>query len=185
MNLSFRNLYESVPEDYPSTVAFQYKGNDSKESTVLSEWEAFVTALCNAGFMITASWPLARKYESSIELAESRGIPITVVIRKRPADAQQTTRRSFVAAVKRELPVIVDDLQKKVSLMDLRSSVIGQALNIYSRYSKVLDADGTVMKPQMASRIIEQELDTILTSLYKADIKERDMKEESTDGRES
>ena len=185
MNLSFRNLYESVTEDYPSTVAFQYKRNDSKESTVLSEWEAFVTALCNAGFMITASWPLARKYESSIELAESRGIPITVVIRKRPVDALQTTRRSFVAAVKRELPVIVDDLQKKVSLMDIRSSVIGQALNIYSRYSKVLDADGTVMKPQIASRIIEQELDTILTSLYKADIKERDMKEESIDGRES
>ena len=41
------------------------------------------------------------------------------------------------------------------------------------------------MKPQMASRIIEQELDTILTSLYKADIKERDMKEESINGRES
>ena len=107
------------------------------------------------------------------------------MIRKRPVDALQTTRRSFVAAVKRELPVIVDDLQKKVSLMDIRSSVIGQALNIYSRYSKVLDADGTVMKPQIASRIIEQELDTILTSLYKADIKERDMKEESIDGRES
>ena len=90
-----------------------------------------------------------------------------------------------MAAVKRELPAIVDDLQKKVSLMDLRASIIGQALNIYSRYSKVLDADGTVMKPQMASRIIEQELDTILTSLYKVDIKERDMKEESTNGRES
>lgn len=182
MNIAFKNLYESVTEDYPSTVAFQYKGNDAKDGAQPSEWEAFVTAICNAGFMITASWPLARKYEDSVALAESRGIPITVVIRKRPVEASQTTRRSFVAAVKRELPVIVEGLREKVSVMDLRASVIGQALNIYSRYSKVLDADGTMMRPQMASRIIEQELDTIVASLYQADIRESNMKEENTNG---
>lgn len=183
MNIAFKNMYESVTANYPSTVAFQYKGNDAKDLTLQSEWEAFVTAICNAGFMITASWPLARKYEDTIELAELRGIPITVVIRRRPEDAQQTTRRFFVAAVKRELPSIVEALYQAVSLMDLRASVIGQALNIYSRYSKVLDADGTVMRPHMASRIIEQELDTILASLYKAN--ESNAKEEETNGGES
>ena len=180
MNIAFKNMYESVTANYPSTVAFQYKGNDAKDLTLQSEWEAFVTAICNAGFMITASWPLARKYEDTIELAELRGIPITVVIRRRPEDAQQTTRRFFVAAVKRELPSIVEALYQAVSLMDLRASVIGQALNIYSRYSKVLDADGTVMRPHMASRIIEQELDTILASLYKAN--ESNAKEENSNG---
>ena len=182
MNIAFKNLYESVTDSYPSTVAFQYKGNDANNSAQPSEWEAFVTAICNAGFTITASWPLARKYEDSIELAESRGIPITVVIRRRPEDAQQTTRRFFVAAVKRELPAIVEGLQHKVDLMDLRASVIGQALNIYSRYGKVLDADGTIMRPQMASRIIEQELDTIMALLYRADIRESNTKEEKTNG---
>lgn len=167
MNIAFKNLYESVTDNYPSTVAFQYNGNDVKDSSVQSEWEAFVTAICNAGFMITASWPLARKYEESIELAEARGIPITVVIRRRPKDAPQITRRFFVSAVKRELPAIVEDLNQKVDLMDLRVSVIGQAWNIYSRYSKVLDADGTTMRPQMASRIIEQELDTVIASIYR------------------
>lgn len=185
MNLAFKCLYESVTDEYPSTVAYQYKGNDAKESALPSEWEAFVTAVYNAGFMITASWPLARKYEDTIELAEERGIPITVVIRKRPSDAQQTTRRFFVAAVKRELPSIVKNLQDKVTLMDLRASVIGRALNIYSRYGKVLDADGTVMKPQMASRIIEQELDTIIASLYGVKNRESNSKEEDTNGRES
>jgi putative DNA methylase len=180
MNIAFKNMYESVTDNYPSTVAFQYKGNDAKDLTLQSEWEAFVTAICNAGFMITASWPLARKYEDTIELAESRGIPITVVIRRRPEDAQQTTRRFFVAAVKRELPSIVETIYHTVSLMDLRASVIGQALNIYSRYSKVLDADGTVMRPHMASRIIEQELNTILASLYKAN--ESNAKEENSNG---
>ena len=182
MNIAFKNIYESVTVDYPSTVAFQYKGNDANESSQLSEWETFVTAICNAGFMITASWPLARRYEETVELAESRGIPITVVIRKRPEDAPQTTRRFFVAAVKRELPMIVERLSRSVPLMDLRASVIGQALNIYSKHSKVLDADGTAMRPQSASRIIEQELDTIINSFYNDSISDRNMKEDISNG---
>ena len=172
LNLAFKNLYASASEDYPSTVAFQYKVGASA-----GEWEAFVTAICNAGFVITASWPLACKYEESIELAQSRGIAITVVIRKRPQDAPQTTRRAFVAAVKRELPVIVEHIRYRVGIMELRASIIGQALQIYSRYAKVLDADGTTMQPEMASRIIEQELDTILASVYEAG----QAKEEETD----
>ena len=177
MSLAMKNLYKSVTEDYPSTVAFQYKGNDAKPDGSISEWEAFVTAVSNAGFNFTASWPLGRKYESSIELAESRGIPITVVLRKQQADAPQTTRRNFVAAVKREVPVIVDDLRGKVDLMDLRPSVIGKALNIYTRFSKVLDADGTAMRPHMASRIIEQEIDTILADVYRLEENKREGEE--------
>jgi len=166
LHIALKNLFESASEEYPSTVAFQYKGNNATDKEENTEWEAFITAICRAGFTITASWPIGRKYESSIELAESRGIPITVVICKRPKDAPQTTRRFFVAAVKRELPAIVETMRGVVGMMDLRASVIGQALNIFTRNSKVLDADGTVMKVRVASRIIEQELDTILSSIY-------------------
>ena len=182
ISLAMKNLYESVTEDYPSTVSFQYKGNDSKADGSISEWESFVSSVSNAGFTFTASWPLGRKYDNSIELAESKGIPITVVLRKRQADAHQTTRRNFVSALKRELPVIVDDLRGKVNLMDLRPSVIGQALSIFTRYSKVLDADGSVMRPHMASRIIEQEIDTMLASLYGVNITESNTKEKKTNG---
>ncbi len=166
LGLAMKNLYESVTEEYPSAVAFQYKGNDTKADGSISEWETFVEAVCNAGFVITASWPLGRKYEATIELAESRGIPITVVLRKRQVDAPQTTRRNFVIALKRELPVIVGNLGNMVDIMDLRPSVIGQALNIFSRYSKVFDADGTLMRPLVASRIIEQAIDAILLPMY-------------------
>lgn len=178
LKLVFSNLYESAGENYPSSVTFIYKGNDDSSKDSLTEWESFVTAICSAGFIITASWPLARKYESSIKLAESRGIPITVVIRKRPDDAPHTTRRFFVSAIKRELPCIIEGLKKNVDVMDLRASAVGQALNIYSRYSKILDADGSVMRPQMASRIIEQELDTLLGSIYE----ENDGKEGNHNG---
>lgn len=166
IGLAMRSACESVTESCPSTVAFRYGSGDGKADGPVSEWETFVTAVCEAGFMITASWPLGRKYSEGVERSESKDIPITVVIRKRPADAPQTTRRFFVAAVKRELPEIVRELNRKVGLVDLRASAVGRALEIYSRHSRVLDADGAVMSPWTAARIIEQELDTILNVLY-------------------
>ena len=107
------------------------------------------------------------------------------MLRKRQQDSPQTTRRNFVAAVKRELPAIVQNLSGVVDKMDLRPSVIGQALNFFTRYSKVLDADGTVMQPYMASRIIEQEIDTVLAFLYKSDEIEHQGEEDNDHGRES
>lgn len=182
LSLAMKYLYESATEEYPSTVAFQYRGNDMKPDGSVSEWETFVTAVSSAGFTFTSSWPVGRRYEKDIALAEARGIPITVVLRKRPADAPIATRRSFVASVKRELPHIVENLQSKVDLMDLRPSIIGQALNLYTRFGKVLDADGTAMRPCMASRIIEQEIDTLLADLYRLDETRSTREEETTNG---
>lgn len=181
---AMKNLYVSASADYPSLVGFIYKGNNSSDNEELSEWEYFIGAVCNAGFSVTASWPLGRKYEESIELAESRGIPVTVVLRKNEEGSSQITRRSFVAAVKREVPKLIEEICSKVGIMDLRASVIGQALNIYTRNKQVLDADGSSMKPHMASRIIEQEIDTLISAYYEEASKA--VSEEETDhGRES
>ena len=182
--VAMKNLYVSASADYPSLVGFIYKGNNSSDNEELSEWEYFIDAVCNAGFSVTASWHLGRKYEESIELAESRGIPVTVVLRKKEEDSSQITRRSFVAAVKREVPTLIEETSSKVGIMDLRASVVGQALNIYTRNKQVLDADGSSMKPHMASRIIEQEIDTLISAYYEETSKA--VSEEETDhGRES
>lgn len=182
--VAMKNLYVSASADFPSLVGFIYKGNNSSDNEELSEWEYFIDAVCNAGFSVTASWPLGRKYEESIELAESRGIPVTVVLRKKEEDSSQITRRSFVAAVKREVPTLIEETSSKVGIMDLRASVVGQALNIYTRNKQVLDADGSSMKPHMASRIIEQEIDTLISAYYEEASKA--VSEEETDhGRES
>lgn len=182
--VAMKNLYVSASADYPSLVGFIYKGNNSSDNEELSEWEYFIEAVCNAGFSVTASWPLGRKYEESTELAESRGIPVTVVLRKKEENSLQITRRSFVAAVKREVPKLIEEISSKVGIMDLRPSVIGQALNIYTRNKQVLDADGSSMKPHMASRIIEQEIDTLISAYYEEASKA--VSEEETDhGRES
>ena len=166
MKAAFQNLYRSSTDEYPSTIGYIYKRRSTLDQEELSEWEGFVSAVCNAGFSITASWPLGRKYDGPVELSEARGIPITIVLRKKDDDGRQITRRQFVASVKREIPSLLEELSHQVNVMDLRPSLIGRALNIYTRNQFVIDADGSKMKPHMASRIIEQEIDTHIAEYY-------------------
>ena len=167
MKLAINNLYSSASTIYPSVIGFMYKGFDAL-NTKVSEWELFVTALYEAGFSITASWPLFGKRTGSIpNSCKNDLLPIMVVVRKNEIKEPSITRRLFVSAVKREVPQIVEEMSKNVYPNELRPAIIGRALNIFTRYSSVIDADGSKMKPYIASRIIEQEIDTHIENCIK------------------
>lgn len=85
---------------------------------------------------------------------------IVLVCRKRPQDAPQTTRRNFVAELKRELRPALQKLQRSnIAPVDLAQSAIGPGMGVYSKYARVLEADGTDMTVRGALQIINQELD--------------------------
>lgn len=71
--------------------------------------------LIRAGYQITGTWPMRTEMEARAlgrvgtnALASS----IVLVCRPRPDDAPLTTRRDFLAALKRELPAALRDLQR-------------------------------------------------------------------------
>lgn len=77
-----------------------------------------------------------------------------------PADAPQATRRSLIAELKRELRPALKKLQESnIAPVDLAQSAIGPGMGVYSRYARVLEADGTPMTVRSALQIINQELD--------------------------
>ena len=85
---------------------------------------------------------------------------IVLVCRKRGADAPMCTRRDFINALKRELKPALQKLQaSNIAPVDMAQSAIGPGMGVYSRYSKVLEADGTPMSVRSALQIINQELD--------------------------
>ena len=180
LSLAFKNMAECMTEEYPSTVSYIYKRESINDVNALSEWEVFITAIHNANLSITAAWPLGKKPEENIALSESRGIPVTVVLRKKADDAPTITRRAFVTNVKREVPLIVEEMQRTCAVEELRVSVIGRALDIYMRNKQVLDASGEEMEPYMAVRIIEQEIDMVLQPVYEAVKIKNSNKEENT-----
>ena len=111
----------------------------------------------------TGTWPM--KTEMSVRAVamstNALASSIVLVCRKRPADAPTGTRRDFVSTLKRELrPALVELQRSNIAPVDLAQAAIGPGMGVYSRFARVLDADGTPMSVRSALQIINQELDS-------------------------
>lgn len=87
---------------------------------------------------------------------------IVLVCRPRSANAPIATRREFVAALKAELPTALANLQRtNIAPVDLAQAAIGPGMAIFTRYSKVLDAEGKALLVREALALINQTLDEV------------------------
>jgi putative DNA methylase len=88
---------------------------------------------------------------------------IVLVCRPRAANAPTATRREFVAALKAELPQALAHLQAgNIAPVDLAQASIGPGMAVYTRYAKVLDAEGKPLSVRTALALINQTLDEAL-----------------------
>ena len=88
---------------------------------------------------------------------------IVWVCRQRASNAPIATRRDFVSARKEELPKALTHLQSSnIAPVDLAQATIGPGMAIYTRYSKVLDAQGQPLSVRDALALINQTLDESL-----------------------
>jgi putative DNA methylase len=88
---------------------------------------------------------------------------IVLVCRPRAADAPTATRREFVATLKAELPRALANLQRgNIAPVDLAQAAIGPGMGVYTRYAKVLDAEGNALSVREALAMINQMLDEAL-----------------------
>jgi putative DNA methylase len=88
---------------------------------------------------------------------------IVLALRPRPDSAFQTDRRQFVEALKAELPAALKDLQQgAIAPVDLPQAAIGPGMAVFSRYSAVLEPDGSKMSVRSALARINEILDQVL-----------------------
>ena len=74
------------------------------------------------------------------------------------------TRRTFLAELRRELrPALTRMQTSNIAPVDLAQASIGPGMAVYSRYAKVLEADGSELSIRKALQIINQELDAYFT----------------------
>ncbi len=141
--------------------AFKQSETDSKDATTSTGWETFLEAVIRSGFLLSGTWPVRTEQSAALKskmnaLASS----IVLVCRKRDAAAPITTRREFVAALKQELPVALRRMQEgNVAPVDLAQSAIGPGIAVFTRYSKVVGADGSPVSVREALALINQVLD--------------------------
>ena len=158
-----KQMYQYAREDIPVTIYYAYKQSDSDDSgTASSGWETMLSAVVNAGFAITGTWPMRteRSVRTIAQGTNALASSIILVCRKRPEDAPQTTRRNLVNQLRRELRPALKQLQESnIAPVDLAQSAIGPGMGVFSRYRRVLEADGSVMTVRSALQVINEEVD--------------------------
>ncbi len=162
MLFAFRQIYQYARKDIPVTVYYAYKQSDADDAGMASTgWETMLSAIVEAGFTITGTWPIRTEMTTALKgnvnaLASS----IVLVCRKRAEDAPQTTRRNLIVALRRELRPALKKLQESnIAPVDLAQSAIGPGMGVFSRYRRVLEADGTPMSVRSALQVINEEID--------------------------
>lgn len=158
-----KQLYLYAQNEIPVTIYYAYKQRDTDSSgAVSSGWETMLGAIVNAGFTITGTWPMRTEKEGRMIANGTNALASSIVLvcRKRPEDAPQTTRRNLIAILRKELRPALRELQRSnIAPVDLAQSAIGPGMGVFSRYRRVLEADGTPMSVRSALQVINEEID--------------------------
>jgi putative DNA methylase len=169
MTQAMHRLAEQAHPGFPATIYYAFKqsetDSDEEGGTTSTGWDTFLEAVIRAGYALTGTWPMRTERRSrSIGIGTNAlASSIVLVCRPRAADALTATRREFVTALKAELPQALAHLQAgNIAPVDLAQAAIGPGMAVYTRYSKVLDAEGKPLSVREALALINQTLDEAL-----------------------
>lgn len=175
LTAAFRKLREAQHTGYPFTTFYAFKQSESDEddhdvngsrAVASTGWETMLEGLMKAGFAVTGTWPMRTE---SAGRAVARGTnalasSIVLVCRPRLEGAPVTTRRDFVSQLKKELPAAMKTLQREgIAPVDLAQAAIGPGMAVFSKYHRVLEADGAAMPVRTALSLINEALDGVLS----------------------
>jgi putative DNA methylase len=152
---------------FPVTIyyAFKQTESDSDDSNASTCWETFLDAVIHAGFAIGGTWPMRTEKPGRMRENDSNALASSIILvcRPRAANASTATRRDFLTALKMEIPEALKHLQhSNIAPVDLAQAAIGPGMAVYTRYAKVIDAEGTSLSVRQALVIINQTLDAVL-----------------------
>lgn len=171
---AFSLLHKSMYRDAPLTVFYAFKqaeGDDgepeesSAQGAVSTGWETMLEGVIRAGFLINGTWPIRTEMGARMIGMGTNALASSIVLvcRPRPADASLATRKEFITALRKELPEALKDLQQSnIAPVDLAQAAIGPGMAVFTRYAKVIEADGSPMSVRIALGLVNQALDETL-----------------------
>ena len=167
MTQAMHRLAEQSHPAFPVTIYYAFKQSETATAagTASTGWETFIDAVIRAGFGISGTWPMRTELGNRMIGSGTNALASSIVLvcRPREASAPTATRREFVAALKSELPTALRHLQEgNIAPVDLAQAAIGPGMAVYTRYAKVLDAEGKPVPVREALALINQVLDETL-----------------------
>ncbi|MCY4163397.1 MAG: hypothetical protein OXE93_04185 [bacterium] len=157
---------EHANPEVPATIYYAYKATETRDGEVRSTgWDTFLQAVVDAGLQVNATWPMRTELGNRLVASGSNALASSIVLacRPRPLSARLATRGEFLAALREELPGAVRVLQSgNIAPVDMAQSAIGPGIGVFSRYARVVEADGSSMPVSAALAIINDVLGEVL-----------------------
>jgi len=160
----FERLMQVQTANSPMTLYYAYRQEEAAENggQKSTGWERMLQALLDTGWVITATWPVRTEQPGGLRMVGRSALASSIVhvCRPRSANASLATVKDFMAELRRELPVAVRTMQQgNVAPVDLAQSSIGPGMAVFSRFARVVEADGSSMDVGAALALINQVLD--------------------------
>ncbi|HCF2125025.1 TPA: DUF1156 domain-containing protein [Pseudomonas aeruginosa] len=165
MTAAMHNLSELAHPAFPVTIYYAFKQAETNESAGTSStgWETFLAAVLKAGFALTGTWPMRTEGAGRMrgQGANALASSIVLVCRPRAADAPSISRREFIRELNVTLPDALTEMTRggvnsPVAPVDLSQAIIGPGMEVFSKYSAVLEADGSPMSVRSALQLINR-----------------------------
>ncbi|CAE6827226.1 DUF1156 domain-containing protein [Paraburkholderia haematera] len=166
MTNAMHRLAEQAHPAFPTTIYYAFKQSETSDvGTSNTGWETFLAAVISAGFSICGTWPLRTERPTGVKVGKNAlASSIVLVCRKREATAATISRREFLRELKEEMTEAVEAMiggvegVSPVAPVDLAQAAIGPGMAIFSKYSAVLEADGSRMSVHTALTLINRML---------------------------
>ena len=136
-------LYQYARKEVPVTIYYAYKQSESDEGendsqTASTGWETMLSAIIQAGFAITGTWPMRTERGNRTNAMDTNALASSIVLvcRKRLENAPSITRRNFLAELKRELRDALAKLKSSnIAPVDMAQAAIGPGMGVYSLHA--------------------------------------------------
>ena len=167
MGQAMRRIAEQAHPGFPVSIYYAFKQSETKGATGIAStgWETFLDAVIRSGFAIMGTWPMRTELSNRMIGMDTNALASSIVLvcRQRPGDAPAATRREFLNTLRSEFPHTLRLLQAgNIAPVDLAQAAIGPGMAVFTRYAKVIDAEGKPLSVREALELINRTLDEVL-----------------------
>ncbi|MER7050730.1 DUF1156 domain-containing protein [Streptomyces sp. NPDC000351] len=161
----FSQARQAAMSEYPITVFYAFKQTElEKEGIASTGWSTFLDGMIKAGWSITATWPVRSELGNRMMSVGMNALASSIVLALRPrkAEASATDRTGFLVALYAELEEALPRIREgAIAPADLRQTILGPGMAVFSRFSRVLEDDGSTMPVKTALALINQTFDSL------------------------
>lgn len=167
MTGAMHSLAEQSHPAAPITIYYAFKQSDthSVSGTTSTGWETFLEAISGAGLQLVGTWPMRTEGSGRLVAKGTNALASSIILvcRRRSANSASISRREFQRELNAVLPEALDEMTKgsgddrsPVAPVDLSQAIIGPGMAVFSKYTAVLEADGSPMTIRTALQLINR-----------------------------